>query len=286
MQFNLKEVNPPAFKQPIKLRMKQELKNRNHQKLIVVGSSGKGGTGKTTAAVNLALYYHESGYKTVLLDFDTPHGDVATMLGINDDRCLTSWLDIQRPLSPDYANNMLMETKNGLKVLPSIRNAREDKLADSSKLAQVILESMKHFDIVIVDAAPHFSELTLEAYRQATKILMVSDQSNVSLTNIYRGMKHLREQRIDTSNSTLMVNRVMKKQKDINTKYTRTTTITDVIEVAFEPKMQEWAGQQIFPLVDKLNSKYARQLVEWADEIAPNLFEGVKKRKGFFRRKA
>ena len=50
--------------------------------LIAVGS-GKGGVGKTTVAVNLAIALAKLGHKTGLLDADVYGPNVPLMMGIN-----------------------------------------------------------------------------------------------------------------------------------------------------------------------------------------------------------
>src|SRR6185369_17736407 len=52
------------------------------QNLIAVGS-GKGGVGKTTVAVNLAVAMAALGYKVGLLDADVYGPNVPLMMGIN-----------------------------------------------------------------------------------------------------------------------------------------------------------------------------------------------------------
>src|SRR6202022_2084702 len=52
------------------------------QNLIAVGS-GKGGVGKTTVAVNLAVALASLGYKTGLMDADVYGPNVPLMMGIN-----------------------------------------------------------------------------------------------------------------------------------------------------------------------------------------------------------
>ncbi|HWO75029.1 MAG TPA: P-loop NTPase [Bacillus sp. (in: firmicutes)] len=276
MEFNLRDVQAPTFTVPIQPKVKS--KAMNYRKVIVVASSGKGGPGKTTTAVNLALHFQQGGYRTVLLDFDTPLGDVASMLRIADDRCLTSWLEVKTVLQPQFVDNMLMETEEGLKVLPSIREADEEKLVNNSDFAKMILENVRHFEVVIVDAAPNFSELTMEACRQATDILMVSDGSQVSLNNIQRGIKHLKKENIEVSKVALMVNKLLKKQTDKQEKYGGLTGIRDVLEVPFEPKMQEWTNQGFYPMIHKKNSKFSQALMEYAEELLPSLADEPRKK--------
>src|SRR5512147_1000182 len=49
----------------------------------VAVSSGKGGVGKTTTAVNLALYYAKKNLRTGLVDLD-PLSDIETLLDLKE----------------------------------------------------------------------------------------------------------------------------------------------------------------------------------------------------------
>lgn len=62
-------------------RLKQRMSGIKH-KLVVL--SGKGGVGKTTVAVNMALALAEKGHKVGLLDTDLHGPNVPKMLGIED----------------------------------------------------------------------------------------------------------------------------------------------------------------------------------------------------------
>ncbi len=62
------------------LRLKEQLAQIKHKLLVM---SGKGGVGKTSVAVYLALGLAQRGYRVGLLDVDLHGPDVPRMLGIS-----------------------------------------------------------------------------------------------------------------------------------------------------------------------------------------------------------
>ena len=56
----------------------------NNVKSVVAVASGKGGVGKSTVAVNLALGLCHGGYEVGLLDADIYGPSIAKMLGVNE----------------------------------------------------------------------------------------------------------------------------------------------------------------------------------------------------------
>ena len=66
---------------------------------VVLVASGKGGVGKTTVAVNLALALNRKGRKVALLDADVYGPNVPLMLGIRRTLEAKGWQ--QFPTDPD-----------------------------------------------------------------------------------------------------------------------------------------------------------------------------------------
>ncbi len=69
--------------QMVEKRIEEKMKNIKHKIMIL---SGKGGVGKTTVAVNLAVMLAKKGYKVGLFDADIHGPNVPKMLGIQDSR--------------------------------------------------------------------------------------------------------------------------------------------------------------------------------------------------------
>ncbi|TFG01316.1 MAG: ATP-binding protein [Promethearchaeota archaeon] len=81
--INLKETVEQGKKEAMDLRMEQINKNMAKIKHKIVVISGKGGVGKTTVAVNLAMSLASVGLRVGILDVDITGPNVAKMLGIS-----------------------------------------------------------------------------------------------------------------------------------------------------------------------------------------------------------
>ena len=65
----------------------------------VAVSSGKGGVGKTTIAVNVALTLAKNGNKTLLLDADLGMANAHLVLGVNPEKSLDDFINKKIPIS-------------------------------------------------------------------------------------------------------------------------------------------------------------------------------------------
>lgn len=67
----------------LKTGLRKEIRmNSNREPKIIGVTGGKGGTGKTTIAVNLAFYFSNAGKKVLLADCDVDAPSIAAVLGV------------------------------------------------------------------------------------------------------------------------------------------------------------------------------------------------------------
>jgi chromosome partitioning protein len=136
----------------------------------------KGGTGKTTSAINIAVYLALSDKKIMLMDLD-PQANATSGLGINKHNIkkstyhiLLEELDVREALQPTAVNNLCLAPSNldltGAEVELVGMLGREYRLRKS-------LEKEKaNFDFILIDCPPSLGLLTINALCAADSVII------------------------------------------------------------------------------------------------------------------
>lgn len=158
-----------------------------HIKHFVMVSSGKGGVGKTTTSVNLAIALAQSGKKVGLLDADIYGPNVPRMLGLNQNKPFID--ENQKKLHPLKAYGIEMMSmgvlyEEGQSLIwrgPMIMRAIEQLLTD-------VLWS--NLDILVIDMPPGTgdAQLTLAQSVPVSAGITVSTPQSVSLDDSARSL--------------------------------------------------------------------------------------------------
>lgn len=156
----------------------------------------KGGTGKTTTAVNLAAGLAERGQKVLLIDADG-QGNVGTSLGIRGDKTLYHVLVHGAP-----ADDATIPVRQNLDVLTSNESlaAAELHLATLPNRDRVMRERLgeriRGWDVVVIDCAPALSLMNQNALVYADSVLIPVACDYLSLVGtrqVLRTLKGVRE---------------------------------------------------------------------------------------------
>jgi ATP-binding protein involved in chromosome partitioning len=162
-------------------------------KNIIAVASGKGGVGKSTVAVNLALGLQKLGAKVGLMDADVYGPSLPTMLGLKG----------QRPKIKDVHNQpkIVPIEKYGLHTI-SIGYMIEPEQAvvlRGPRLAAIINQFFKdclwpELDFLVIDLPPGTGDvqLTLVQTVPVTGVVMVTTPQEVALADAVKGMNMFR----------------------------------------------------------------------------------------------
>jgi flagellar biosynthesis protein FlhG len=138
---------------------------------VIAVTGGKGGTGKTNIAVNLAQALANEGQTTLLLDADLSMANIDVMLGLTATHTLSDVLNGHCALE-----DIVIDLGNKLQVIPAASGIKQ--LADMKQQACAGLvrafSDLKHpIDFLVVDTATGISECVASFCRAATEILVV-----------------------------------------------------------------------------------------------------------------
>ena len=154
----------------------------------------KGGTGKTTTAINLAAGLAEKGGNVLLIDTDS-HGNVGASLGVRGEKTL--YHVIVEGLSPDLA---IVPVRGNLDVLCSdatlaaadVWLARLDEGRDRV-LCTRLEGAVRRWDYVILDCGPSLSLLNQNALRFVDEVLIPVSCDYLALVGVKQVLRTLRD---------------------------------------------------------------------------------------------
>lgn len=155
-------------------------------KNIIAVTSGKGGVGKSTTSVNLALALQAQGAKVGLLDADIYGPSIPHMLGAAD----------QRPTSPDnqHINAVIAHglQTNSIGYLMEANSATiwRGPMA-SSALSQLLNETLwNKLDYLVIDMPPGTGDIQLTLSQQipVTGAIVVTTPQDIALLDAVKGI--------------------------------------------------------------------------------------------------
>jgi len=132
----------------------------NEQSPRVIGiASGKGGVGKTTSTINLAVALAQRGYRVMLLDADVGLANAQIGLGCQANGNLSHVLKGERRLE-----EIIVTAKPGVRLVPGTSGMREMAALEPTQIAAIIhafTDLNETVDFLLVDIAAGISPSVL-----------------------------------------------------------------------------------------------------------------------------
>jgi len=171
---------------------------------VITITSGKGGVGKSSVSVNMALSIARTGKKVLLFDADLGLANINVMLGVIPKYNLYHVVKGTKKL-----NEIIIKTPEGLdliagasgySILANLNITEREKLIHE-------FESLPHYDLMIIDTGAGVGANVIGFTLPADEIIVVTTPEPTAITDAYGIIKSIVLQSAD-KNIKLLVNRV------------------------------------------------------------------------------
>ena len=150
---------------------------------VITFFSGKGGTGKTTMAVNTAAGLAMSEKKTLIIDANLQFGDVTVLLDLDPHDTIYELSQESEDMSIDVLKSMLTMHSSGLDVLAAPKSPELAEYITNKTIELIINTARPYYEYIIIDLAPGFSDTTIAAIENSDTVNFVADLDIRSLRN-------------------------------------------------------------------------------------------------------
>jgi flagellar biosynthesis protein FlhG len=174
-----------------------------HAKVITV-TSGKGGVGKTSVTVNLAIALSQRGYRVVIIDADLGLSNIDVVFGIVPKYSLLDLINSNKGIL-----DILCEGPNNIKFISGGSGVQELIHLDKNSLENFIanmsvLDNIA--DYILVDTGAGLSDTVMDFVISAEEVILVVTPEPTSITDAYAVVKTVARLKKDC-NINVLINR-------------------------------------------------------------------------------
>ncbi len=189
---------------------------------VIAITSGKGGTGKTSLAVNLAIGLQSAGQKVLLIDADIGMANVNLLMGSVTNRSLIDLLNDDVELE-DVVEAGVGGVKyiSGVAAIEATLNLNR---AEQRKLHKKLGRCSDLANVIIIDTGAGLNRNVIEFILAAEEVLLVTTPEPTALADAYAVIKAYTTY-TERRNIKLVVNRVREEEDcdDVTEKINQTT---------------------------------------------------------------
>ncbi|MCW8965697.1 MAG: cell division ATPase MinD [Candidatus Pacearchaeota archaeon] len=246
---------------------------------IIVITSGKGGVGKTTSAVNLGAAINYFGEDVAVIDANLSTPNVGIHLG--------------SPEVPITLNQVLSkkaelfeaiyEHESGLKIIPSSLSIRELKRTKPEKIKHLKKEFQNLADYIIVDSAAGLGNEALSVIEMADELIIITNPEMPAITDALKTIKLAEE--LGKPIMGTIVTRVRKNKSEMSPE-----TVKEMLEIPIlgmvpeDIEIQNALNKKDAIVHTYPKSKSSRAYKEIAAKLTGNEYDSKKDRESLMRR--
>lgn len=176
------------------LRLIAGLSPKNKARIISV-TSGKGGVGKTSIVINLAIYLQKMGKKVAVLDADLGLANIDVMLGYNPKYNLRHVIFNEIQLK-----DIIIDGPEGIKIIPGASGIPD--LADlgdfqREKIINSLITLENDVDIILIDTGAGLSRNVRNFVTASDDAVVITTPDPAAITDAYSMIKVISDENFD-----------------------------------------------------------------------------------------
>ena len=187
---------------------------------LIVITSGKGGVGKTTTAINLGAAINYFGKDVLIVDGNLSTPNIGIHLGspevpINLNHVLNGKAEVFEGV---------YEHESGLKIMPSSLSIKELGKVKPERLKDLKKDFKKICEYVIVDSAAGLGAEAMSAIKMADELILVSNPEMPAITDALKAIKIAEQMKIPITG--VIITKVRKDDIELDA-----STVKEMLEV-------------------------------------------------------
>ena len=159
---------------------------------VISVTGGKGGVGKTSTSINIAMALTQLGKKVMLFDADLSLSNVDVLLGLRPEKTIADGFSGECSLE-----EIILAGPGDINIIPAasgIQEMAELRQMELSGLIQAFSELTHSIDVLIVDTAAGLSSQVINFIRACQENIVVVCNEPSSITDAYALIKVLNQQ--------------------------------------------------------------------------------------------
>lgn len=175
---------------------------------VVTVFSPKGGVGKTTSSVNLALALTDRGARKVcLVDLDLAFGDVAITMQLFPTHSIEQAVGSEDSIDLAMLEGLLTRHEDSLTVLAAPAHPDVRERITPLLISRILRALRDGFDYIVVDTSPSFDDATLTALDETDECVIIATLDVPTLKNVKVALETMDMLSIARGHRHLLLNR-------------------------------------------------------------------------------
>ena len=239
---------------------------KNGKVIAVLGP--KGGVGKTTVAVNLAVGLNQSvpGSEVIAVDGNIYFGDVGVFLNTRGQYNITdlaALADTPEEFDRQQIDTIVLSHESGVKLLVAPPNPGSAAQIGVQRLSSMLSFLKKNFDYVVVDTATTFDDVLVAVLQTADLVVLLAEPTMPALKDARIMLGELAGVEFDSQRVLLVVNKVGRNVRITPEQITNFLRLPVSVQIPADPTADEALNRGLpLVLLDAHRAPSVRPLTE------------------------